>query len=346
MKKFAIALGIICLIMASVSGQEMNKLQIHGGILTGVRGEFDESGSNVKLNSDEFMDPMSSVGAALKLMGSYTSERWGAVLTLKFADGYSNYVMLGNAYGYINFLNNALTVEAGKIADYGKFDTVGNQYLYFFDQNGVHVVVEPLKGLSFIGGVGMNNQDMYGLNDISAEALKNNLAFGARYSNEFVTIESAFSSGSWYDANAMGYYNVPAVYLQGSYNGTENLKFEIDNLIYDLLNFSENGQLWLTQLAGYQFNKLGTEVLFTETIYMNATTNEFSVEPKVSYALTDTCTPYISCEVAYSDSAVVSPKIGFDFSLMGCANIKAFYMFTTSDTNPSNVVQIDFSWYF
>ena len=299
-------------------------LSLSGGVYTGAKATFDDSGNKIELYNSA-----KQKASRIDLNVDYTVENVGASIRLR-AQGLelSSVAFTGSAgfyyaYGFANLFNNMFTVKAG-IVDDGSWTTLGDMGMDFVCENpGMQLQIKPIAGLNFGTFITTPTE--------SASISKDIVSFGASYA-----LENTFSIQAGYalSGNAYAGFSIDAVKgLTVIGEGT-------------FLTLYGTPAYTLSETLGYAFTQsFSADCL----LYQYLTDNYYSFEPAVHYMVNDTVkTSLAGGYTLYTTEGTTNAwyvKPYVDFVLGKGASTTVYYK-AISDASYHNVVGIDFAWKF
>ena len=348
MKKFVVIATLLVAMVMCGFAEDAPKFTVTGEFQSGVRVEADKAtGNTIQLYSDEHGED--GIGAYAELNGAYDADVYGVSAQVTFGNtaemqaGGDPAFNLGNAYGWMKFLDKMVTVKAGLIEETA-FDNVGDQGIYFFDKTGVGIIASPIDGLTFGATLGTDPTIATAGEPADLSTVTDSYAFGVNFTNESFIIEAGYTAGKWSSDDFD--YDVPAAYVQIGLLSVENLTLEGDALFINTSDFSSNGEFISSETVGYTFGKINPSIICYQDISLSdSSLNLYSFEPEIRYIYNDSFEPYVGGKAELADTEnVYSGKIGFTAYATKNAVINVYYELSTGDV--ANAFQLDFSWYF
>jgi hypothetical protein len=361
MKKALVAL----LILAVAGGVFAQDLTLSGEIDTGI---------TIGIPSADGADPFvylyndDAGPARFRLNGDFSLENYGLKFRIATEDDFKNGV--GNAVSayacvYANFLNDILTLSAGRI-DGSAWATMGDYDTGIDGVTGVRFEVKPITGLNFGFALKVVPIDVgYTISQFFQETV-----IGAKYTSDLFEANVAFELDSDADAvNSDGdvdFFGGDAnsdelkVIFGVSVKAVPKLTAIIDGGVTNLGDFSNAGVFEVHEKFAYAItDPLEAGIVLVEKIYGKSDTDPYlKINPWVSYKLIDPLTARLDVVVETDDRGTyeifdpikltIKPKL--TYAVGEKAEIAGWWSssFTTSDTDLDipHKLQINFGWKF
>jgi hypothetical protein len=355
MKKALVAL----LILAVAGGVFAQDLTFSGAVDTGLTIAIPSGDDDpyVQLYHDD------AGPARVRLNGAFSLDNYG--LKFRFQNTYNksgDAVVAAYAFVYANFLNDILTLSAGRI-DGNAWGTPGDFDSGWDGVTGARFEIKPIEGLNFgfaLKAVAADDK-LYTISQFFQETV-----IGVKYDSDLFTAVAAVQLDSdadapdadgnnQYVAGGNGDPDELGILYGVSIKAVPNLTAAIDGAVTNLGKYDPKGVIEIHEKLGYAISDpLNVGLTMVQKLYGQSDKDPYlKFDPWVSYQINDPLKAQLDIIVESSNvfediDIGIKPKIVY--AIGEKAELSAYWLstFTTGDVDPPvpHKLQVNFGWSF